>query len=191
MFTGTRMKWILALAIVLVSSYLAVTIAVKVKLQKPPAPPESQLPQGVDLSLERLNFSEVQDGVAKWELTAKRADHDREKGVTVLVEPLMTLPPAHGHGAITLTADRAVHDKESGNVRLSGNVVAKGDRGASFTTGHAEYVSAKNLVSTADRVRFQQAGLTVTGVGMDLSTETRNIRIRSDVVAVVTPRARK
>lgn len=192
MATSVKIKRLLALAIVLVSIYLAVHIAVKVKVQKPAAPPKTEaLPEGVDLSLEQLSFSEVQNGATKWELTAKRADHDREKGATILIDPVMTVPPSNGHGVITLTADRAVHDKQSGDVHLSGNVVAKGDKGATFSTGHAEYHSSRNLVSTSDKVRFQQLGLTVTGVGMDLSTETRNIRIRSGVEAVVIPSPRK
>jgi LPS export ABC transporter protein LptC len=191
MVTPARIRWILAAAIVLASIYLVVHISLRVRHEQPPRLPDTSLPSGADLSLEQLRFNEVKDGAIKWELVAERADHDRSKNVTMLYRPVMTVPPAKGHGSIRLTSDLAEYDNRTRNVRLRGNVVVTGDKGSVFSTGWADFLSARSLIRTADRVRLQQPGLTVTGTGMELSTETRNVKVLSDVVAVVAPRSKQ
>ena len=185
MVTTARIKWMLATAIILASIFLAVYIGLKVRSREPVPPPEASLPQGVDLSLEQLRFSEVRDGVTRWELVAERADHDRQKEITFLARPVMTVPPSRGNGPLTIKADKAEYDNRTRDVRLMGYVVVTGDKGAVFRTGRAEYLSSLDRIRTSDRVHLQQPGLTVSGTGMELSTETRNVRVLSAVEAVV------
>lgn len=189
MVTTARIKWMLATAIILASISLAVYIGLKVRSREPAPPPQASLPQGVDLSLEQLSFSEVRDGVTRWELVAERADHDRQKEITFLSRPVMTVPPSRGNGALTLKADKAEYDNRTRDVRLRGNVVVTGDKGAVIRTGRADYLSSLDSIRTNDRVHIQQPGLTVSGTGMELSTETRNARLLSAVEAVVSPSA--
>jgi LPS export ABC transporter protein LptC len=185
MVTTARIKWMLATAIILACIYLAVHIGLKVRSREPAPPPKASLPQGVDVSLEQLQFSEVRDGVTRWELVAERADNDRQKEITFLSRPVMTVPPSRGNGPLTLKADKAEYDNRSRDVRLMGNVVVTGDKGAVLRTGRAEYLSSLDKIRTTDRVHVQQPGLTVSGTGMELSTETRNVRLLSAVEAVV------
>lgn len=181
----------LAAVIVAVSVYLAVKIYLGARPQAPVRTPDKPVQEGVDLSLEKLRFSEVKDGAVQWELVAERANHDRAKEVTFLTRPVMTVPPSDGHGPIRLDSDEAEYDNRTRDVRLRGNVRVTADKGAVFRTGRADYHSAASLITTSDRVRFQQPGLSVTGTGMELSTTTRNVRVLSAVEAVVSSAPRK
>jgi LPS export ABC transporter protein LptC len=191
MVTSGRIRWLLAAAIILASIYLSVHIFLRVRQSEPAGQPEVPSRSGADLSLEQFRFSEVKGGVTRWELVAARADHDRGKGITLLERPVMTVPATKGHGSIRLTSDRAEYDDRTRDVRLRGNVVATGDRGGVFRTGHADFQAASSRISTTDRVSFQQPGLAVTGIGMELSTESRNVRVLSAVEATVTPLSKK
>jgi LPS export ABC transporter protein LptC len=191
MVTSARFRWVLAAAILLASIYLVVHILSTVRQPHPSQPPEVPTRSGADISLEQLKLSEVRDGMTRWELIADRADHDRGRGITLLTRPVMTVPATEGHGPIRLTSDQAEYDDRTRNVRLRGNVVVRGEGGAEFRTGYADFLSASSRLRTSDRVSLRQPGLTVTGTGMELDTDSRNVRVLSAVEAVVAPRTKR
>jgi LPS export ABC transporter protein LptC len=186
---SARFRWLLAAAIVVAILSLAGYIVIRLERDGPLSPPHVSAPPGVDVALEGLRFSEGGDGGRKWELVAEKAEYDKGRGVTRLTAPVMTLPPSQGRGALRLSADRALYQNETRDVRLQGNVLLSGEGGMRFTTDRAEFVAADAMVRTAARVKLQQPGLVVEGAGMELNTVTRNVRVLSDVTAVITPSA--
>jgi LPS export ABC transporter protein LptC len=94
-------------------------------------------------------------------------------------------------GDITLTADRADYDSRSKDVKLVGNVEAKSVSGLKFTTTSVTYLAERSMIKTADRVMLSDGQLTVDGVGMELMTATKDLRIMKDVTATVTRGAGK
>ena len=188
--TGKTRK-ILAAAIVISSVALVAYIAVQVGKEKRAQEPPALLPKNVDVAMDQLQFSEVKDGVKKWDLTADKAEYEKAKELTRLARPKMTLPAAEGHEAMVVTADKADYFNATRDVKLFGNVALNSEKGLRFTTERAEYVAAKSQIISNDRVRVIKGGLTVNGIGMDLSTVTRNIRIRSNVTAVIVPNKSK
>jgi LPS export ABC transporter protein LptC len=187
MMNSARFRWLLAAAIVVAILSLAGYIIIRLEREGPLSPPHVFAPPGVDVSLEGLRFSEGGDGGRKWDLVAEKAEYDKGRGVTRLTAPVMTLPPSQGSGALRLRADRALYRNETRDVSLEGNVLLSGERGMRFTTDRADFVAADAMVRTAARVKLQQPGLVVEGAGMELDTVTRNLRVLSDVTAVITP----
>jgi len=88
-------------------------------------------------------------------------------------------------GDITLTADRADYDNKSRDVKLAGRVVAKSASGMEFSSATAEYVAATGLLRTPDRVRYADKSMTLEGMGMEMVTGTRNLKIHRDVTASI------
>jgi LPS export ABC transporter protein LptC len=187
MVNTRKARRILASAIVVASVTLVVYIAIKVSKDDRAQVPPPLLPSNVDVAMDQLQFSEVKDGVKKWDLTADKAEYEKAKELTKLTRPKMTLPAGGGHEAMVITADKADYFNATRDVKLFGNVVLTSEKGLRFTTDRAEYIAARSQITTNDRVRMSKGGLTVNGVGMDLSTITRDAKVRSNVTAVILP----
>jgi LPS export ABC transporter protein LptC len=178
-----KIRQLLALAIVVASIYLAATIALKVVRGKGPAELLPRLAKNIDVSLQKIHFTETKKGVKQWDLVAERAEYDKENEVTRLNGIRLVFTGDKSTGDITLTADHGEYFTKSKDVRLEGNVVAKSASGMEFTTSQAMYRAGRSVIETPARVKFSDGKLVVEGVGMELMTETRRIRILHDVTA--------
>jgi len=182
---------LLAVVIVLVGGALVATIVLKVSSGKRTPPVLPGLPKNVEISLNKIHYTETRDGVKKWDLVADAVEFDKEREITSLKNVRLVVAGDRQTGDITVTADRAEYDNKSKDVRLNGNVVARSTTGMEFTTGKAEYDAAGGVLRTTDRVRFVDKRGTLEGVGMELVTGTRNLKIRHDVTAHIIPGAGK
>jgi len=186
-----KIRQLLALVIVAASMYLVTTIALKVARVKEPAEMLPRLAKNIDVSLQKIHFTEMKKQVKQWDLVADRAEYDKEKDLTRLGGIRLVVAGNRSTGDITLTADRGEYLTKTKDVRLSGNVVATSASGMEFTTSQAAYRGARAMIETPARVRFTNGKLTVEGVGMELFTETKRVRILHDVTATVHPGTRK
>ncbi len=186
-----KIRRLLAVIILLAGGALMATIALKVLPGKHLSPTLPGLPKNVEISLQKIHYTETRDGVKKWDLLADTAEFDREREVTRLKGVRLVVTGDRQTGDITVTADRAEYDNKSKNVRMDGHVVARSATGMEFTTGWAEYNAAGGVLRTTDRVRFVDKQITLEGVGMELVTGTRNLRLRHDVTADIVGGARK
>lgn len=175
----------LALAIVLAAISVVVAITLKVQQGKAPAETLHRLPVNVDVALQKIHYTETKAGVKKWDLLADQAVFDKKSEIVHLTGVCLLVAAGGKMGDITLTSDRADYDSKSKDVKLVGNVEAKSVSGMRFTTESAIYVANRSLIKTADRVRFSDGQLDLDGVGMELMTVTKNLRIMKDVTASV------
>lgn len=180
-----KIRLLLAVIIVFAGVSLVTTIALKVSSDKrqPPVPPG--LPGNVDVSLQKIHFTETRDGVKKWDLVADKAEYDKVRDTTHLTGIRMVVTGEQQTGDITLTADRADYDNKSRDVKLAGRVVAKSASGMEFSSATADYVAATGLLRTSDRVRYADKNMTLEGVGMEMVTGTRNLKVLRDVTASI------
>lgn len=183
----SKIRHVLAAAIVLVTLYLVISLALNVGVGRKAEKVLPALPRNVELSLKNIHYTETKDGVKKWDLYAEQGEYDKEREVTRLRKVRFILPGDARTGDITLRADQADYLNASKDVTLSGNVVATSVSGMQFSTGHVAYQSARSLVTTDDRVRYADGQFDVDGVGMEFSVKSRDLRILKDVRAVVRP----
>jgi LPS export ABC transporter protein LptC len=181
----------LAFSIVMAVVSVTVAIALKVHRGKIPAETLSRLPGTIDVAMQKIHYTETRNGLKKWDLLADQAAYDKEREVVHLTGVRLLVAAGGKMGDITLTADRADYDSRSKDVKLVGNVEAKSVSGLKFTTTSVTYLAERSMIKTADRVMLSDGQLTVDGVGMELMTATKDLRIMKDVTATVTRGAGK
>jgi LPS export ABC transporter protein LptC len=191
MITTGKIRQILALVIVTATLALAGAIALKAYRAMKSVNLIPNLPKNIDVSLQKIHYSETKGGIKKWDLVADKADYEKVNDIIRLEKIRLVVLSATDSGDITLTADRADYLSKSKNIKLQGNVLAKSASGMVFTTGHADYAAAKSMIHTTDRVKFVDKGLTIEGRGMECMTESKKIKVLQDVTATYLPGAGK
>lgn len=187
MLKPNKIRQLLALFVVGASLSIVTAIVLKVYRDKVKAELLRQLPKNIDVSLQKIHYTETRDGVKKWDLVADRADYDKSRDVTHLTGVRLVVTGDRTTGDITLTANRAEYHNASRDVGLVGKVVARSASGMEFTTNSVTYIAARSVVRTSDRIRFIDKTLKVEGVGMEFTPATKNVRILHRVDAEITP----
>lgn len=187
MLNVNKIRQLLASVIVLAGLSLAVAIFLKVHRGEP-AKPVTRMPGNVDMSLQKIHFTETKDGVKKWDLTAERAAYDKGREMAHLTGIRLVVPGDHATGDITLTSDRADYNMATRDVHLAGNVAASSSSGMRFTTDQAVFKADASVVRSEGRVSFSDGSVSLEGSGMQFSTVTRDIRISRDVTASIRPK---
>ena len=177
------------LAILASLAALAVVATILFRMHRggEPARKVTKLPLKVDVSLQRVHYTETRAGVKRWDLSADRAEFNKDTDSTTLSGVRLVVAGEAATGDLQITADRADYQNATRDVRLSGNVHGQSAKGMEFTTTRVAYVAARSLLVTSDAVRFRDAGLQLEGVGMEFETQTRRLRLMKDVSAVYRP----
>jgi LPS export ABC transporter protein LptC len=177
----------LVIAASLATLFVVGTIVLRMQQAKAPARKVPKLPLKVDVSLQRVHFTETRQGMKRWDLSAERAEYDKEKDRTTLTGVRLVLNGKTPAGDLTVSADRAEYHNATRDVVLDGNVVGRSGSGIEFSTSRLNYVAARSQLETSQRVRFSDAGLLIEGTGMEFHTQTRKMKLLKDVSAVYRP----
>ncbi len=141
----------------------------------------------VDAAVRLVHFTELREGLKRWELTSATAEYDKTADSSRLTQLRFMLFDAPPVGPMTITADSGNYHHGTKDVQLIGNVRADNGREMSFATGRVTYVAGRSLLATSDRVTLTDGNLRVQGVGMELFTNDKRVRILHQVVATITP----
>jgi LPS export ABC transporter protein LptC len=166
---------------------VAGTIAYRMHRDAAPTRKVPKLPLKVDVSLQRVHFTETKKGVKSWDLSAERAEYNKESDSTTLTGVRLVLTGKASTGDIEVTAERAEYRNSTRDVLLSGKVVGRSGSGMEFSTAKIAYVAARSQLETDQPVRFSDGGLQLEGTGMEFQTQTRRLKLMKDVRAVYRP----
>lgn len=183
-----KIKQVLAIAVIAAAAYLTVAIAVKYHRLKSPANILSALPKNIDLSLEKVHYTNTKDGTLQWDLLAQKVDYFNDSGIIRFTKVEMKIFGSGGSGKYTLLADSADYQKKTGDVKLTGTITATNAAGMTFSADHLLYDSSRSLVSTDDQVRLSDASLSVAGRGLELRLDSKKLRVLHNVTAVIQTR---
>ena len=178
----------LAILAVLASLLVIATIAFRMQREGAPKLGVRKLPVQVDVSLQGFHYTEVKQGVKRWDLSADRAEYNRQKDLTSLTGVRFVLMGDADTGELQVTADRAEYHNSSRDVMLAGKVHGQSSKGMKFSTSRVTYVASRSLLKTDERVEFSDAGMQLEGMGMEFHTQTRRFKLMKDVSAVYRPR---
>lgn len=182
-----NIRRLLAILAVLASLLVIATIAFRIHKGSSPKAEVRKLPVQVDVSLQKVHYTETTQGVKRWDLSADRAEFNKESDVTVLHGVRLLVAGGADVGELQVTAERAEYHNTKRDVTLVGNVRGQSSKGMRFSAARVSYVAARSRLETPERVRLVDKGLELEGVGMEFDTQTRRFKLMKDVSAVYRP----
>ncbi len=141
------------------------------------------LPEDVQLRLQNVKYTSTENGVPKWTLTAAWAQRQGADGLTRAGDVRVVFYGKDGQ--VVLTADRGEILSDHSRIRVMGNVKIRRGDGALLLTDHLEYSEDDDAITTDATVHFSVGGFRVTGREMSLDVKRQQVRILSDVKAVI------
>jgi LPS export ABC transporter protein LptC len=180
-----NIRRIIAVLVIAAATYLTVVIALKVHQVKEPSDILSALPKNIDLSLQKVRYTNTKDGSLQWDLVASKVDYYNEPGVIRFTGPEMIFSGRGAAATYTLKAETADYYKNSGNVKLAGNVTAATGAGMKFTAGNVEYIAKKAMITTNDHVKLTDGNFSVEGSGMEIMVHEKRLTVKRNIHAVV------
>ena len=182
-----NIRRLLALSGGLAAIAVATMIGISLHGNKPLTPQKGGEVPAAEMTLRQVQFSEVREGRKHWDVTADRAEYDKETDLTLLHGVRFIVYGRPETGEVTVTADRAEYRQQSRDVRLIGRVQAVGDSGVSFATNEVTYYGGSALFKSPGHVKLVDGRLAVEGIGMEFSPRDRKVRLDRQVAAVVAP----
>jgi LPS export ABC transporter protein LptC len=167
--------------------FVVATIAFRMHQGGAPARKVPKLPLKVDVSLQRVHYTETRLGVKRWDLSADRAEYNKDADSTTLSGVRFVVSGPAAKGDLQVTADRAEYHNGTRDVLLTGKVHGSSGSGMEFFSTQVTYLAAREQLVSSAPVRFKDAGLVLEGVGMEFQTQTRRLRLMKDVNAVYQP----
>jgi LPS export ABC transporter protein LptC len=174
----------LAIAAVLASLLVIATIYYRMQPSGALKQGVPKLPVQVDVSLQRVHYTETTQGVKRWDLSADRAEYNKKTDATTLFGVRLVVAGSGSTGELQVTADRADYHNDTRDVLLVGNVSGHSSKGLKFSAPRVSFVAARSLLETQERVRLSDAGLELEGTGMEFYTKTQRFKLMKDVSAV-------
>lgn len=190
MAASKRIRQILAAAIIIASVAIAGTIALKQFRSASPLPTPRTTSPEIDMAMTKVAFSEMRGDEKLWDLTAEKADYDKEQGMVRLEAVRTEIHEGKAGGAI-ITSQKGVYNEASRIVRMNGKVHVVTKRGMVLDTEYLEYRSAENLLVTDKPVRVVDGRLHLTALGMTLNTKEERVRFHHQVNSVIEGRNAK
>jgi LPS export ABC transporter protein LptC len=167
--------------------FVVATITFRMHQGGAPALKVPKLPLKVDVSLQRVHYTETRLGVKRWDLSADRAEYNKDADSTTLTGVRLVVSGKGSTGDLQVTADRADYHNSTRDVFLTGKVHGQSGNGMEFFSTRLTYLAAREQLVTSEPVRFSEAGLLLEGVGMEFQTQTRRLKLMKDVSAVYQP----
>ena len=174
------------LAVVIVASTVALVAAILFRQFRstPPETASKPISPEVDMSLSRLTFSEMKGNNKLWDLTAERADYDKEAALAKLTGVRTEIYDGKAGGMIITSKKGSYHEVQH-LVTMQEKVHAVTKKGMVFDTEQLEYRSGPGLVVTNRPVKVVDGRLTLTAQGMEMSLHQEEVRFRGAVHAVI------
>ncbi len=142
-----------------------------------------KLPENVDLGLERVHYSQNENGRRSWVLDADRAAYQRKEDELSLTGVKLTFFNAGDFGELRLDADQGVLWQKQKRIRLQGNVRVRTSRNQTFETEWLRYDFSQRLLTTDALVHLQGRQLELSGTGMVLDLTRGTMQILHNVHA--------
>ena len=184
MHNFNNFKRLLGVLAVVASLLVIATIVFRMQQEVAPRLTVRKLPLQVDVSLQKFHYTETKQGAKRWELSADRAEYNKKADISYLTGVRMLVHGADGVGDLEITSQHAEYHNGTRDVALIGDVRGKSVKGYGFSAPRVDYVAARTLLTTAERVRLTDVGSELEGTGMEYQTQTRKFKLMKEVTAV-------
>ncbi|MCK9275104.1 MAG: LPS export ABC transporter periplasmic protein LptC [Syntrophales bacterium] len=137
-----------------------------------------------DLEVQNFHYTEVGDPDSRWEVNADKALYIKKKEEVSLTKVRLKLLSRDGR-VYRMTAMEGILHRDSGDIELTGNVVAISDAGERVEAENMKYSSLNKIVYTDEDVFLKNNDIEVVGRGMKYYLEKDKLVLFSQVKAVI------
>jgi len=184
-FKSRNLLLVLALAFALA---LLVVIIVRYKPEDQLQSVVKALPEGVDVSLEDIDYTHIEGGVARWRLVASQVARQADSKVMKVKNPSLDFYDDQGkkNGELKALSGDVTDDYQK--VFLHGNVVLKNSDGNTLYADELDYDQKMQIATTDTPVRLVADGMTMNGTGMVYKVAEKRLILKSKVNGVIEER---
>lgn len=150
--------------------------------------PESQvkallkaLPEGVDVSLQDIDYTHIEDGRARWRLVSQQVERDSTSGALGLRSPQLIFYDEKGETKGNVQAGVGEVSSDYQQVKLRDDVVLKNSAGYALYTDYLDYDHVTQMATTDAFVRLVADGLYLEGSGLVLNMQQQSLSLNADV----------
>lgn len=189
MNTRERIRYFLMLAVVIICASLVAVVLFYQRTDEPEQELKNVVMQA-DVTLHELNYTETEDGVARWNLIADSAAHDVSKEMTALENIRLKLFDQDEAGDVELTAKTGTINSAMSKVYATGDVVITTQNGYAFASNSVNFVgesSQNGQINTDDKVKITSDNFVITGVGLTGDIGKGKFVLKKDVTAIYYP----
>lgn len=146
------------------------------------------LPEGVDVSLQDIDYTHIEEGRARWHLVAQQAERNAASGEIGLVRPRLNFFDDQGLPKGSLEAGKGEVSDDYQQVRLRDDVVIKNSTGYTLYTDRLAYDHATQMATTDAHVRLVADGVHLEGKGLVLYLKQERLKLQADVKGSLDPK---
>ncbi|APG26603.1 LPS export ABC transporter periplasmic protein LptC [Syntrophotalea acetylenivorans] len=139
------------------------------------------LPDNVDVALDNIDYTETRGDQRFWRLQADSVSHEAQQKEVSLQNVRMTVYDQGELGDIELTGQSGKWFSETGNIELTGDVVAKSDQGLALYCQELFYDNKAEMITSESLVRIVAKDMETTGRGLKVFLPEQRIVILSQV----------
>ena len=150
--------------------------------------PESQmqalvkaLPEGVDVSLQDIDYTHIEEGRARWHLVAQQAERNSASGVLGLINPELKFFDDQGEPKGALSAGKGDVSDDYQQVRLRDDVVLQNTAGYTLYTDRLDYDHTTQTATTDAHVLLLADGVHLEGTGLVFYLKQQRLKLQADV----------
>ncbi|MEA3464711.1 MAG: LPS export ABC transporter periplasmic protein LptC [Thermodesulfobacteriota bacterium] len=181
-----RVRYLLMISVVAICAALLVVIFFYDRSSSPPELIDDVV-MDADVALSEFNYTETENGVARWTLTADSAAHAFSSDMTVMQNVRLQLFDQEEAGDVVLTAKTGKANFATSDVNVRGDVIITTQNGYRFESDSVVFHgdSLKDgVVVTDDFVHIYSDQLEITGIGMRVDLSASTFILKHNVIAV-------
>ena len=145
------------------------------------------LPEGVDVSLQDIDYTHIEEGRARWRLVALQVERQAKTSTLVISSPRMSFYDEQGEITGSLQAVTGAVSEDYRVVRLNDQVVLQNTSGYTLSTDRLTYDHDTQRVTTDSLVRFESNGLYLEGRGLIFHLQIKKLELNEQVRGVFEP----
>ncbi len=187
-FKHRNLLLILALGLALT---LLVVIAMRYRPENQLQALVEALPKGVDIALQDIDYTHIEEGKARWHLVAQQVERNSTSGVLELVSPHLNFYDEKGEVQGALQAGKGEVSDDYQQIKLRSDVVLEKSAGYTIYTDRLDYDQATQIATTDARVLLVSDGLRLEGTGMTFYLKTEQLKLHADVTGSLDPKQMK
>lgn len=183
-FKSRHLLLVLALIVALA---LLVAIALRYRPSSPINTVMKTLPEGIDVSLEDIDYTHIENGHPKWRLVSRQVERKSVSGALGLVTPELSFFDEQGRASGTLRADRGEVSSNYKLVNLIDDVVLKHSAGYTLHTDHIDYDQSTQTATTDSHVLMVANDMELEGDGLIFYLDEERLLLNSNVKGFLAP----